>query len=453
MRKVVLAGILAVACCNFAMAQNCTERVSASQKGSLLFYSKVELRWNAAGALVQDTVISLLNDYPADVNVQMYFINGDAELDPVFSSGPMPILIAEGEPGWNWVDCALLLTPDQPVYWSAATGNPIGCQPFAILDPDLGNGPGRPDPEGSSDRVLRGYVIAYAIDASGNEICWNHLSGKATIINYADTSAWEYNAWAFQSVICDQGGTVHPDLGTLRMDGTEYQQSFDLLLFDFFSSGSQAFSRGGTTVTVDTDLTLHLLDGDFRENSEFPYNPPTTKAHFDIWNMNERKLSNTRRCITCWDQTLISNYGAPNNMLLGNMQSDKGKARIDGKQANECEENCLRTVTGDLMELEDIIDLLGDLFGEVDIRCSIEASLLGVAAKHLTFAGGARAVAGSNLVGMGCQSATIRTDLIDPPSTLREDAYSRIGRDATKATGTVRPSDRLQSVPTTKSSN
>jgi hypothetical protein len=431
-----------------AMAQN---RVSASQKGSLLFYSKVELRWNAAGALVQDTVISLLNDYPADVNVQLYFVNGDAELDPVFSSGPAPILIAEGEPGWNWVDCALLLTPDQPVYWSAATGNPIGCQPFAILDPDLGNGPGRPDPEGSTDRVLRGFIIGWAIDAQGNEICWNHLSGKATIVNYAETSAWEYNAWAFQSRYCTTPpGAAHPDPGVLNMDGSEYDYSFDMLLFDFFAAGSQAFSRGGSTVTVDTDLTLHLLDGDFRENSYFPYNPATTKAHFDIWNMNERKLSNTRRCITCWDQTLISNYGAPNNMLLVNMQSDKGKARIDGKQANECEENCLRTVTGDLMTLEDILELLGDLFGEVDIRCSVDASLLGVAAKHLAFSNGGRATAGSNLVGMGTQSARIYTDLIDPPGTLREDAYNRIGRDATKINSSVRPSDRLQGTPTTK---
>lgn len=449
MRKLVLAGVLAVACCNVAMAQN---RVSASQKGSLLFYSKVELRWNAAGALVQDTVISLLNDWPADVNVQMYFVNGDEELDPVFSSGPMPILIAEGEPGCNWVDCALLLTPDQPVYWSAATGNPLGCQPFDILDPDLGNGPGRPDPEGSTDRVLRGYIFAYAIDAQGNEICWNHLSGKATIINYADTSAWEYNAWAFQSRICTtQPGAPHPTPGELHMDGTEYDYGFDMLLFDFFAAGSQAFSRGSSIVTVDTDLTLHPIKGDFRENSVFPNNPVTTKAHFDIWNMNERKLSNTRRCITCWDQALISNYAAPNNMLLPNLQSDKGKARIDGKQADECEENCLREITGELMTLEDIIDLLGDLFGEVDIICSQDASLLGVAAKHLAFTGGARATAGSNLVGMGTQEGKIKVDILDPPGSLRDDAYSRIGRDATKATGTVRPSDRIQGVPDRKS--
>ena len=446
MRKAVLGVLGAALCCNMALAQD--SRVSSSVKGSLLIYSKVELRWNAAGALVQDTVLSLANDFPDDVYVQMYFVNGDAETDPVFSSGPSPILIAEGEPGWNWVDCQFLLTPEQPVYWSAATGNPVGCQPWSILDPDLGNGPGRPDPEGSSDRVLRGFIIAYATDAQGREVYWNHLSGKGTIINYGNTSAWEYNAWAFQSRISTSSvpGQVHPEPGILRMDSNEYDYGFDMLLFDFFAAGSQALSSGGNVVTVDTDLTLHPVGGNFTQDGNFPYSPITTKAKFDIWNMNERKLSNTDLCITCWDQRLISNYNAPNNMLLPNLQSDKGKARIDGLESDRCEENCLRNFDGSLMELEQIIDLLGDLFGEVDIVCSSDASILGVAAKILSFAGGGRAMAGSNLVGMGTQSAKLKADIISPPGSLREDAYNSIGRDASKVnTGSIRPTERIRS--------
>ena len=59
------------------------DRGSASEKGSLVIYPKVELRWNAAGdTLIQDTFIDLTNDYPEDVKVQMYFINGDAPLVP-----------------------------------------------------------------------------------------------------------------------------------------------------------------------------------------------------------------------------------------------------------------------------------------------------------------------------------------------------------------------------------
>jgi alkylated DNA repair dioxygenase AlkB len=58
--------------------------VSATEKGSLLVFSKVELRWTegapAVYTLAQDTFIDLANDHPEDVQVQMYFINGDPPL-------------------------------------------------------------------------------------------------------------------------------------------------------------------------------------------------------------------------------------------------------------------------------------------------------------------------------------------------------------------------------------
>jgi hypothetical protein len=174
---------------------------------------------------------------------------------------------------------------------------------------------------------------------------------------------------------------------------------------------------------VDTDLTLHLVSADLRQETE---GPVTTKAHFDIWNMNERKLSNTRRCITCWDQVLLSQFNAPNSFLLANLQSDKGKARIDGKQANECEENCFRDEGGEPLDIDELLELLGDLFNQVDVRCSEDAALLGVAAKILRFTGGSIDLAGSELVGMGTESAFIRFDAVGAPPTLREDAYRRI---------------------------
>jgi hypothetical protein len=320
-----------------------------------------------------------------------------------------------------------MLTPDQPVYWSAATGNPLGCQPFSILDPDLGTGPGRPNPDvADGSRVLRGYVVAWAVNASGQEIHWNHLSGKATIVDYTAQSAWEYDSWAFRAQE-NLHGEVMPNPGTLELDGIEYDQVFDLLLFDFFAAGSQALSGGSSLITADTELTLHPVSADLRQET---FGPMTTKAHFDIWNMNERKLSNTRRCVTCWDQSLLSIFNAPNTFLRENLQSDKGKARIDGKQADECEENCFRDESGEPLGIEELIELLDDLFGDVEVICSQDAALLGVAAKILTFSGAAnqRATAGSPLIGMGFEPATIRYDIIDPPGSLREEAFHRIGR-------------------------
>ena len=55
-------------------------RPAAGEKGSLVIFSKVEIRWDASGNVIQDTFLDLTNDYPDDVLVQMYFVNGDAPI-------------------------------------------------------------------------------------------------------------------------------------------------------------------------------------------------------------------------------------------------------------------------------------------------------------------------------------------------------------------------------------
>ena len=58
------------------------DKVSGTEKGSLFFFAKVEIRWDKdCVTLLQDTFLSLTNDFPKDVRVQLYFINGDAPLD------------------------------------------------------------------------------------------------------------------------------------------------------------------------------------------------------------------------------------------------------------------------------------------------------------------------------------------------------------------------------------
>lgn len=77
-RNLIACGLVAAfATAMLATPAMAVERVTASEKGSLLIFSKVEIRWDAAGALIQDTFIDLTNDYPDDVKVKMYFINGD----------------------------------------------------------------------------------------------------------------------------------------------------------------------------------------------------------------------------------------------------------------------------------------------------------------------------------------------------------------------------------------
>ena len=175
----------------------------------------------------------------------------------------------------------------------------------------------RPATDGSADRVLRGYMLAFAVDEDCCPIAWNHLKGDATIVNYRDGTAWEYNAWSFQTAFNLDPGTPVGDCDTaaLALDGLTYVQPYALLLLDFYAPGGDFF---------DTDLTLHPVDADLRQEGRGPL---STKASFVIWNEDETQFTNLHRCITCWDQQLLSLYtegGVQNHFL--SLQTDKGKA-------------------------------------------------------------------------------------------------------------------------------
>jgi hypothetical protein len=386
-------------------------RVSASKKGSLLMFSKVELEWvcrEAEGGfrcdLSQDTFLDMSNDYPDEVDVQMYFLNGDEPLEAVYV-GDSDELLERAHPGWNWVDCQITLTQNQPVYWSAFSGDPVGCQPFSVLDPPGRDGegrplpPGRPDPAGRPGvRVLRGMVYAWAVKPTGEEIRWNHLSGDATIVNYADGSAWEYNAYAAQACpgdTCNHGDEPDATPGELSLDGVEYDIAFERLLLDFYAAGSFAFSNRDAlcSVELDTYLTLHPVSQDFRQDNEGPI---YTKIQADIWDENEIRQSATERCIVCWDQTLLSQWtgveGLENNFLIDNLGTDKGKARLNGDGSTQC-------------------------------PFSVDAAILGVAHKVLYFScatGADIATAGRTLVGMGQEAAQIQYDIIEGPDQAQQ---------------------------------
>jgi hypothetical protein len=406
-KRVMMGAAFAGLCAGLVNPTFADDRANASKKGSLLIYPKVEIKWAPCidqnnGCvngyhLVQDTVLTIVNDFPADVKIQYYFVNGDAPLDPVFVGDP-PVLMERGHPGWNWVDCQNILTDDQSSYWASHDGYPHGCQPFTVLDP--GNPPGRPDLDGSApegSRILRGFVVAWAVDDAGNEIRWNHLSGTAMLIHYYNATAWEYNAMAYRALTdAPQGSLTDGVPGQLLMNGEEYDMNYDKLVLDFYAEGSTPFAYAGQ---VSTDVTLMIATADLRQDND---GPVTTKAKYDIWNSNEVRFSGTERCITCWDQTLLRDYEAPNHFLRQNLQTDKGKARIDGLGSTVC-------------------------------PLSEDTALVGVEAKLIWFGNGF-AAAGSNMVGQGEDAtAVIRNDIIEEPEEANNGGNISIG------SATVRP--------------
>ncbi|MCP4593103.1 MAG: hypothetical protein GY842_20400, partial [bacterium] len=246
-------------------------RGGITQKGSLIVFPKVELRWRFIEnqwTLIQDTFLDLTNDNEDEVDVLIYYVNGDE---------PMAATNGEREHrGCNFEPISKTLTGNQPAYWSAYTGMPgpdgTSMPSWTLLDPGPADQPGRPANDGSNDRVLRGYVLVWAVDDFGDgdrEISWNHLKGDALLINYVDLTAWEYNTWAFQSVDpAVQLGEATGTPGTLLLDGEEYEIVPGQLLLDFYASGTVLpfnQQQGWSVKVVDTDLTLLPMLQDLRQ--------------------------------------------------------------------------------------------------------------------------------------------------------------------------------------------
>ena len=89
-------------------------------------------------------------------------------------------------------------------------------------------------------------MIAWAVNKGGEEISWNHLTGDATVVNYRDRTAWEYNAWAFQCVTnVVEGAACGATAGEINLNGFEYDACPSKLLLDFYAVGSAALSAPG----------------------------------------------------------------------------------------------------------------------------------------------------------------------------------------------------------------
>jgi hypothetical protein len=110
----------------------------------------------------------------------------------------------------------------------------------------------------------------------------------------------------------------------------------------------------------------------------------------DVWNMNEVKFSGAYRCVECWSEASLRETNA-NHFQAQFLQTKHGKARIDGLASHYC---------------------------DVDGRLSVPAAMLGLSRKLLHFDGGATAMAGGSLFGMGLETAEIRFDVVGAPPTV-----------------------------------
>lgn len=360
-------GILKVT--NFTAAV--PSRASTSQKGSLLIFPKVEVTYATPGdpdSLTRDTFIQISNDLNdlAGVHVVGFFVGVGDDGQCIHRYGDFD------------------LTHDQPAYFRASTGAPLGFGPA---------GPGATN--------FRGYFVCFATNPSNHQIRFNHLTGLATVTDYAARDAYEYSPYAFQALSGESGSVVGAP-GVLRLDGVEYETGFNRLNLEFIPVGSMEYSGAGVTLTHDTEVALLINDIDARQENE----DYCTKAVFEIWD-NEEHSFKAEYCFCCWDCSALSVLGVQFSSAFLNGH-DPARARIDGVSASDA--------------------VCGFPPGPGFPQAGGHA-LLGVAVKVL-HAGAASTRAASHLVGQGNQSAVIYYD----PASVPEEGGGGTGRGVTLQT-------------------
>jgi hypothetical protein len=285
LKKALLFVLVAVMCVGLASAVFAADpkRTNATQKGSLLFWPKIDtsLSDDIAG-IYRDTVIMLANDYFKQVWVKCYWMNSYQEIQ----------------------DFMFPLTPNQPVWFRASDGlgtgyyddvsNPITVPPFF-------NGQG-----------VIGELKCWAVNAPGSsQISWNHLYGNAIVFDFIDGAAYEYNAWSFSTRGLEEGQRVgtEDEQGQLILSGNTgyYDACPKYIVANFFAAGAQIawgdFDAPIAEMVVQpgTDLTVVPCKQDLRQDRI----PTCSKLKFDIWNENETKYTGAYACFKCWFEDIL----------------------------------------------------------------------------------------------------------------------------------------------------
>lgn len=142
-------------------------------------------------------------------------------------------------------------------------------------------------------------------------ISHNHLFGKATVIDYAAGTAYEYRAWAFKALSAAEQPVSQP--GNLVLDNSpggpgvnaNYESCPKTLLGEFFSHNNRGV-LGGLIAPTRTLLTVASCTLDVRQDQAFI----ATKLEFDVFGDDEFKVTNAWECSDSWHETYL---GEPNN--------------------------------------------------------------------------------------------------------------------------------------------
>jgi hypothetical protein len=149
-----------------------------------------------------------------------------------------------------------------------------------------------------------GYCYVFAKDTQTHKaVSFNYLIGNVVKFDGIETVEYGVNPWSFLGVPANGSETDLDNDGILDLDGTEYEQVPDVLLFPRFFGQSYAF----TSHLVLIDLT----------GTQF-----MTSVDFLIYNDNERQFSAEYEFF-CWEEVPLSDIsGSFTNSFLASTEDD-----------------------------------------------------------------------------------------------------------------------------------
>jgi len=412
MNKKLLVAAIAVATATVGTsAFAATKLGSATQKGSLLIFPRVEALYATgqfAGAR-SDTLIQITNDSSRYVRVQCYW--GTTDGNPFAADGAKPIA-PTGTTGGNtaiptapngaaaaanrisirnnhYQDFAFTLTPNQPAaFWAGDISN-TGF--FSALSTNVKVSQFNFFQDGQQSNA--GELKCWAVDKTGTrEIHHNHLIGKATVVTFDNTDsaqydqAHEYNAWAFQAHFYDKkqawpsnsihwSGKLLPTPNVLSLDGKEYDQCPSMLTGQFIPTAHDLSKGFGNYSGTRTQISIANCHEDMREAGE----SHITKLAYFTWNTDENKFSGADDCMGAWREIdLGKSFG---NFTHKTLKTDSAYFRAEPKANSLCNQGSQKAPK------------------EADIEVS---SIVGVQVNDI----GGVFQTSSNLVGLGSGIAT-----------------------------------------------
>lgn len=266
---------------------------NTTQKGSLLIFPRVDV---SPG---RTTIIRITNDISAGVDVKCYLVDVEK----------------------NKVDFQFSVTERQPFWFDVASGE--GTKTVQGFPTSAGH--------------YTGELRCWAVSPDGTQqISWNHLVGSATVFDFENSAAYEYNAWAFQAMH-PQGKTVGSEQGRLNLNGVDYDLCPRRLIGNFAPVGrfAEYGEDGGSVFYEDTELTVASCRQDLRQDFEWR----ATKLDFDVWNEDEVKLTGAYECANSWHETLLSEVeAAGQNFLAAFLKTDSAYYRVEGVKDAVCDD-------------------------------------------------------------------------------------------------------------------